>query len=450
MHTPRRLSLVGAFLASAATLVACSPDTLPGPGAGAPAFAENGPVLSQVPAGQTLPFLPIPTSAACVAGGTSQQIVLPAGYTSSIVAFEGTGFPDLPDMNTVNETGRNRGQFLYRAHEIGANAGVSVTDLVSGLTSIVAERADWERFDGIAWTPWGTLVAAEEVTASALKDPTQPLAEGGHVYEIDPATGASWVRQAVGARAHEGLRFDNKGNLYGISETGPGYIYRFVPNRRNDLSSGKLYALQIVTDLGDRTGWAQWVLLDSAASEINSLAEAAAKGATGYSRPEDVEIGTSTGSDQRGNNILYVALTGENRVIAINLKPGPQGQVFVSDYVRNGVNAPVDFTAPDNLALDKAGNLYITEDPGGSAATGKTLGDDVWFAPYNRNSAAVALPAERFFTITDCDAEPTGVYLSLSNKTLFVNLQHRGGGDPRDHAVAIQRLRDVNFLRAGN
>ena len=239
-------------------------------------------------------------------------------------------------------------------------------------------------------------------------------------------------------------------SLYGISETGPGYIYRFVPNRRNDLSSGKLYALQIVTDLGDRTGWAQWVLLDSAASEINSLAEAAAKGATGYSRPEDVEIGTSTGSDQRGNNILYVALTGENRVIAINLKPGPQGQVFVSDYVRNGVNAPVDFTAPDNLALDKAGNLYITEDPGGSAATGKTLGDDVWFAPYNRNSAAVALPAERFFTITDCDAEPTGVYLSLSNKTLFVNLQHRGGGDPRDHAVAIQRLRDVNFLRAGN
>ena len=89
-------------------------------------------------------------------------------------------------------------------------------------------------------------------------------------------------------------------------------------------------------------------------------------------------------------------------------------------------------------------------DRGGSAATGKTLGDDVWFAPYNRNSAAVALPAERFFTITDCDAEPTGVYLSLSNKTLFVNLQHRGGGDPRDHAVAIQRLRDVNFLRAGN
>ena len=42
----------------------------------------------------------------------------------------------------------------------------------------------------------------------------------------------------------------------------------------------QLYALQIVTDLGDRTGWAQWVLLDSAASEINSLAEAAAKGET--------------------------------------------------------------------------------------------------------------------------------------------------------------------------
>lgn len=367
--------------------------------------------------------------------------MLPAGYVQTVVASEGPGFPDLSDMNTVNETRNRVGRFLYRTHETTSGSAVSVTDLVTGATSILAQRADWERFDGIAWSPWGTLLASEEATVSAIKDPTQPNAVGGHVYEIDPETGAASVLAAVGARSHEGQRFDKQGNLYGISETGPGYIYRFVPDHPQDLHSGQLYALKLVTDLGNRTGWGEWVALDRDAVLINSIDEAAAKGATGYTRPEDVEIGTSTGDDRRGNNILYVAITGEDRVLAIDLKPngGSPGQVFVSDYVKDGVNAPADFDLPDNLALDKSGNLYITEDPGGSASAGKTLGDDVWFAPFNAGSAAQSLPIQRFLSITDCDAEPTGVYLSPSGKTLFLNIQHRGGSDPRDLAFAVER-----------
>jgi hypothetical protein len=325
-----------------------------------------------------------------------------------------------------------------------------VTDLVTGVTSLVAQRADWERFDGIVWTPWGTLLAAEEVHPSALKDPTQLNAFGGHVYEINPQTGAAIVRPAIGSRSHEGLRFDKEGNLYGISETGPGYIFKFVPDHRNDLSSGTLYALKIVNDLGDRTGFAEWVKLDPAAILINSVDEATAKGATGYNRPEDVEIGTSTGDDNRGDHTLFVAVTAEDRVLAIDLKPsgGAPGQAFVSDYVRDGFNAPSDFDFPDNLALDKAGNLYITEDPGGSSATGKTIGDDVWFAPFNAASSAHSQPIQRFLSITDCDAEPTGIYLSPTNKTLFIDVQHRGGSDPRDLSIAIQRFSNVEFLKA--
>ena len=88
-------------------------------------------------------------------------------------------------------------------------------------------------------------------------------------------------------------------------------------------------------------------------------------------------------------------------MLAIDLKPsgGARGQVFVSDYVRDGLNAPTDFDFPDNLALDKAGNLYITEDPGGSSSTGKTIGDDVWFAPFNPSSSAHAQPIVRFLSI---------------------------------------------------
>jgi hypothetical protein len=446
-HLWLHIALLGAALAA---LASCAPDrdlgTMPQqhPSSTIP---EPGIVLDLVPAGQTLPFTPLAGSAACTAGGNAQQIVLPAGYVATVLATEGAGFPDLPDMNTVNETGPQPGRFLYRTHEVGSNGAVSRTDLATGVTSILAQRADWERFDGLAWTPWGTLIAAEEATVSAFKDPLLPAAVGGHVYEIDPASGTFSLREAVGSRSHEGLRFDKEGNLYGISETGPGYIFKFVPDRRNELSAGQLYALRIVVDQGDRTGWAEWVALDRTAVTTNSLAEAAAKGATGWSRPEDIEIGTSSGDDRRGNSTLYVAVTGEDKVLAIDLSPpgGPHGLVLVSNYIKDGVNAPADFDFPDNLALDRAGNLYITEDPGGSAGAGKIQGDDVWFAPFNPAGATQSLPVQRFFSITDCDAEPTGIYLSLSGKSLFVNLQHRGGADPRDQSYAVQRLSDVQL-----
>jgi hypothetical protein len=337
-------------------LAACEPDSLPGPGPAA-AYQELGLALDHTPAGQALPFIPIPASAACQAGGSVEQLILPQGYLPSLIATEGPGFPDLADMLTVNETGRESGRYLYRTHETGSNGAVSVTDLASGETTVLAQQAHWERLDGIVWTPWGTILTAEETGASALQDPALPAA-------------------------------------------------------------------------------------------VNSLAEAAAKGATGYARPEDVEIGTSTGSDRRGEQVLYVAITGENRVLALDLKPRERHRVYVSDYVRNGVNAPVDFTAPDNLALDRAGNLYITEDPGGTAASGKTLGDDVWFAPFNPASAHQALPAARFLTITDCDAEPTGIYLSPSGKTLYLNVQHRGGADPRDQTWGVRKFAKTEFLKA--
>jgi hypothetical protein len=386
-------------------------------------------------------FTPLDTSATCSVGGGLSQFMLAPGYVATLVASE-PSYIDVPDMHTVNETGRNAGRFLYRTHETGTNAGVSVTDLETGDTHMLVQRADWERFDGIVWTPWGTILASEETSPSTQLDPDFPTATAGLVYEIDPATGASHARPAVGAKSHEGMRFDRAGNLYGISERAPGFIFKFTADRRGDLSSGQLYALKIVTDQGDRTGPAQWVALDRALVQINADAAAEAVGATGYSRPEDVETSTSTGDDGRRGEFLFVAITGEDRVLAIQL----DGQPFVSDYVRDGVNAPADFDLPDNLALDQDGNLFITEDPGGGAPT-KTKGDDVWVTQIDPANPRRGKPVQRFFSITDCQAEPTGIYFSLSGRSLFVNIQHRGA-DGRDGSFAIQRIKQVDFQLA--
>ena len=178
-------------------------------------------------AGTPLKFTPLTASAPCVAGGTGsdpneQPFVLPAGFTQTVLAREGDGgTTDNWDMNTLNETGPQAGRFLYRTHETLTNGQLSVTDLETGMTSVLVERADWNRMDGIVWTPWRTLLVAEEMRPERLPstpDPDFPDAQAGLVYEVDPVTGDVDVRPALGAKAHEGMRFDPQGNVYGISE----------------------------------------------------------------------------------------------------------------------------------------------------------------------------------------------------------------------------------------
>jgi secreted PhoX family phosphatase len=373
-------------------------------------------------------FQPLLTSAPCTPGGNVAQLFkLPAGFAQRNIASE-PDFPDLPDMNTLNENGPQAGRFLYATHETGSNGAVSVVDLETGVTRILAQQSTWGRLDGIVWTPWGSLLIAEERA-------------GGLVYELDPFTGAAVARPAIGRKSHEGMRFDPQGNLYTISESNPGYVFKFTPDVYGDLSSGQSYALKITVPDGDRTGEAEWVSLDRAQVEVNADVAAAAVGATGYNRPEDVETATSTGNNRGGANTLYVAITGagDNRILAVDLREPRGGNnhvtAFVYDYVKIGLNAPADFEMPDNLALDKNGNLYITEDPATAPST--LRGDDIWVAvPGSGGQHQPASSVVRFASLTDCNAEPTGIYFDLSGRTLFVHAQHRGG-DGLDKTVAI-------------
>lgn len=391
-------------------------------------------------------FAPIAGPAACGvvappatlgAFSTYQPFILPEGYRSRVITTEqdpglfglGKGVDNF-DMLTLNETGAHAGRFLYRTHEVGSNGSLSVTDLVSGETRIVANASHYEALDGLVWTPWGTVLFAEERIVASLKDPLVPGAVGGLVYEYDPATGITQPRPALGARSHEGLRFDVHGNLYGISESTPGLagqsgaIFKFVPDRKGDLSSGQLYALKVLDP--SRTGAAVWVPLDRDAVVVNSDAAALAAGATGWARPEDVEVGTSTGNSPGGQGVLYVATTTNDLVLRIELRGDA---AFVSNFVEEGVNV-TGLNNPDNLALDSQGNLYIAEDNGPG---------DIWVARASASAPRVATEVVRFASLTDCAAEPSGIYFDRSGRTLYVNVQHAGGVLKADLTLAIRR-----------
>jgi hypothetical protein len=404
-------------------------------------------------AGGAFHFTPLASSYACtVPGGDPvNPVALPAGFAQSIVASE-PDFADAGDMNTQNENGPDAGRYLYRPSE-GSIGEVSVTDLTNNTTKRFAFRADWEAMDPIVWTPWGTILVGEETNAASRRDPQYPNAVAGLVYELvpsaaDPSVLAQIIaRPALGSKSHEGMRFDNQGNLYSISERNPGYIFKFTPDKKGDLSSGQLYALKITSSTGDRTGEAEWIPLDRNAVQIDASVAADNIGATGYNRPEDVELATSTGNTHGSPNTLFVAVTSplpplvDNRILAIDLREPAGGSshstAFVYDYVKIGMNATSEFEWPDNVALDRAGNLYITEDPGGSFAT-KRKGDDIWVARPGNGPHSPAASVERFASLTDCDAEPTGIYWEMGGNRLFVNVQHRGG-DHLDKAVAIGR-----------
>jgi hypothetical protein len=176
----------------------------------------------------------------------SEPFAIPDGFTQYKVSNETDldiyqGVDDLDDMNTVNEAGRTAGCYLYRTHDVDNGGSVSVVDLCgdrgervlvqatdgAGPAPAVPTFETGRDLDSIVWTPWGTILFAEE----------DPL---GHIYEIeldpgDPMTAvAVYHRGNVGLTCHEGLELGPDGALYFINEQNGGSIFRFVPDRRGD------------------------------------------------------------------------------------------------------------------------------------------------------------------------------------------------------------------------
>lgn len=408
-------------------------------------------------------FDPIPGSAYGLEndpGISTQPWVIPQGFSQQIISDESNldiyVTNDWNDMNTINETGKHAGRYLYRTHEVRGNlvnpgnalhndgsigGAVSVVDLETGVAKEMVSRADWEALDGLVWTPWHTLLFAEEVINASVADPNVPQATSGLLYEIklaknDPMTAERvTARPLLGSLSHEGIEIDAEGNVYVIDEDRSGSIYKFVPETYGDLSSGQLYALKVKN--GAKTGEAEWVALDMTQAQISARVAAQAVGATKFCRPEDLErIGTN----------LYAALTcedvnnpantsGPGAVLAVKVSAEP----VVSYVVAPGKNVPFEnkaaavtgFKSPDNLAKGHDGKLWIVEDNDFS---------DIWV--YDPSSADDNNDGYRdgvhlFASLKDKPAEGTGIYFGKDPHTLFVNVQHSGTGN--DKTMVIKR-----------
>ena len=262
------------------------------------------------------------------------------------------------DMNTVNETGPHKGRYLFTVFETG-QSGVQRHDLETGETETIWQSitpGTHTSFDPSYWTPWGTFITAEE---SWETNPNGSTSIHGRLFEfknpltapavVTPLTATSnsnadFVHQNVIPRvAHEGIQFDQDGNMYFIDELNGGSLYKFtsasakrgtVNNATDYFDAGQTFVLRVGDgNTPNATGSYRWIPItdeDGAGlpgtitiTDTNGVKSVDGRNTTDrplfkgtdYQRPEDIQIQTV-----KGDQFLYVSTTSTHEVYVLNLK----------------------------------------------------------------------------------------------------------------------------------
>jgi hypothetical protein len=379
------------------------------------------------------------------------------------------------DMLTVNETGPHKGRFLFTVFETG-QAGVQRYDVLKGRTETIWHSlvpGGHVAFDACYWTPWGTLITAEESWATAAGGSTSPYGRlfefknpidaPGLILPLIPSSndGANFVHQNVIPRtSHEGVQFDQAGNMYFIDELNGGNVYKYTSAAdfgkvlggvADYFAAGQTFVLRV----GDgttpnATGAFTWVPFTDATgaalpgaltiTDTNGVTSVDARNTTNldafkgtdYQRPEDLQIQVINGSEY-----LYMATTTTNEVYRIDLKNQTISVFANRNTIDLATGLPVGsaLASPDNLAIDYEGNIYVIEDRGGG------VDDDIWFANDLNKDGDLSDPGEglgRWASNGTVGSEFTGLYFDPTNKRrAWVNIQHPDSDNDRTIEITI-------------
>lgn len=290
----------------------------------------------------------------------------------------------------------------------------------------------------------------------------------GYIVEVDPWD-PSWTprkRTAMGRFKHEGANYaiaaDGRVAFYQGDDERFDYQYKFVTHlawnpsnreaNRSLLDSGDLYVARFRDD-----GTGTWIKLaptngalrDWTMADIllNTRGAADAVGATPMDRPEDVEV------NPRNHRVYITCTNNTNRTGAELNGPNPRPDNSAGHIIElsedGGDAASTEFTwemfmlcgdpaasdtyfagfdksqvsgigAPDNIAFDNVGNLWIATD--GQQNT-----------PVARNDALFAVPTSgpdrghlQAFYNCPAGAEVCGPEFTRDNRAVFLNIQHPG------------------------
>ena len=379
--------------------------------------------------------VPIPVNAP---EETTDAFVLPSStWTQTSIASRNTQLAlgqsnsGLWDMIDSNRTGLDANRYLFMPFESNS-AGAQRIDTWTGTTTTIVDAVtqNWASGDASRWTPWGGWLTGEENWSSGntgrLFEVTNPITASG------PADVIFVQRNNVLPHvSHEGLVFDRHNNLYFVDEDDNGSIYKFVsanPNADNGddfFSAGISYALKV----GDGNnvsivGSFSWEPLD--VGNVDGREAADDVFATGFSRPEDLEIKDLGG----GLEYVFFAATGTHEVWTINLKTNSVYRFVTRETIdiATGLAVGTAFSNPDNLAIDADGNIYIVEDQ-------RTPNADIWRA-IDEDNNGIAEYVTRWTALRVTGAEPTGLFFSRADPNVaYINIQHPSSGNDQTYRI---------------
>ncbi|MFL5917484.1 MAG: alkaline phosphatase PhoX [Gaiellaceae bacterium] len=278
-------------------------------------------------------------------------------------------------------------------------------------------------------TPWNTYLTNEEFPF--INDPDL---RSGWVWEIDPATGAEKRLTGMGHFSHEQEAYASDGSWYLTDDRGDArFIYRFVPDKHRDLTTGELYGLAF----NKATMSGTWIgPLNPLDPDSDMRSRGFQPALWGFNKAEGM-VGTAS-SDGVGGNAVYFSESGVGadpgriwRIDHLGNDGFVTGRVVVAgDFARLG--------RPDNLRFTDAGDLFIMEDHSASdfnrGATGNV--NQTWVLPRHEEGA------ENLILFGTTPDEATGPWFSFDNKLLYLSIQ---ADPPRvSHVIAIRHPGNFN------
>ena len=276
-------------------------------------------------------------------------------------------------------------------------------------------------------TPWKTFLANEEFPF--IQDPEL---RSGWVWEIDPATGAEKRLTGMGRFSHEQEAYAADGSWYLTDDRGDArFLYKFVPDRRRDLTKGRLYGLAF--NKATMTG--RWIgPLNPFDPDTDMRGRGFQPSVWGFVKIEGI-VGAA-GSAGIGGSSLTMTESSAG---------GDPGRVWKftqlgGGTIRGEVLVEGDFaqlSRPDNLRYNAAGDLFIMEDHSGGDFTGHTETggkNDIWVLPRGSQGAANLI----LFATLPHRFEPTGPWFSNDNQILYLSIQ----ADPPLHSRVIAITRE--------
>lgn len=391
----------------------------------------------------------------------AQALANPAGLVTlanglkAKVVTSGNAAPNLDQMVLWPQSSPT---YLISVNEEGpAQPGLQKINLATGVATTIVSGIN--SGDPVRVTPWGTILFGEEGgDTGAMYEIIDPLSVvGATINRTTGVTSSPNIRRvgALGFNSFEGLAILPNGVTYYGNELSAnagaagGAYYKFVPSTpwaggspitsldQSPYSSGSIFALRVGTSGNNGQGFSyglgSWQPIAGNGVALRPLAVAAK--ATGYYRPEDIDIdtaalaagnvrfcGNNTGRDTSryfGETICFTDGT-----VAASASGSTVPEVTLL------VQGSEEINMPDNIAYQASrGNWIIHEDGSTTDAQGGTRNNDLWDCLDDRSDDdSLSDGCIRIGTLNDLDAEWTGGFFDPTGEHFYVSVQHNSSG----------------------